>query len=325
MFSKLKISAKIRQFWQNYLPNRFTSKNLNNNQVVIFINDLIRKFSESVYMITPPLILNCFEYKRRLEGGLSKPFLFAANDENNKEYEVVVKLRKPDSENNHFGATSLACELICSIVLRLLDIPTPNYAIVFISETLAASHLIQSDRKLLIANKGKNFGTIFHKGATTWYPNSEATLTDTQYNLVEDVMTFDSTVINGDRKIDKPNILQTGKEVLLIDHSLALPVCRWNSKDIDDSPLFPDANIKAHCGFNPMRSKIKDDTNMFGFSKLLSNWDAVLSDEDWKTIRDFIPSSWEENHGELDKIFRFLQKRPERFIEISESLRRIVR
>lgn len=275
-------------------------------------------------MIKPPLLLNCFEFKKRLEGGNTRPFLFAADDENDNEYDVVVKVRKPDTANGHLGATSLACELICSILLKLLNLPVPEYAIVTITESLAASLPIERDRNLLMANKGKNFGTIFYKGATTWYPNSQSSLSDDQIALIEDVLTFDSTVINGDRKTDKPNMLQIGKENLLIDHSLAIPVCLWSNKDIDDSPLFPEEQIKAHCGFKPLSSKIKDTLNSFDFTKLLSNWKDVLSKEDWKTIREFIPSSWEENHGDLDKIFRFLQKRPGKFTDISNSLRSIV-
>ena len=276
-------------------------------------------------MITPPLILECFEFKRRLDGGFSKPFLFAAMDKNDNEYNVVVKLKNPDSGNNHFGATSLACELICSIILRLLNLATPDYAIASVNESVALSVPIERDRKLLLANKGKNFGTLFHTGATTWFPNAQTRLNDNQYDFIEDVITFDSSTINGDRKIDKPNILDTGKEQFLIDHSLALPVFRGSNRSIDHTFLFPETYVKEHCGFKPLGSKINNTINSFEFTKLLSKWDISLSNEQWKSIRDFIPSSWEENPGELDRIFAFLQKRQESFDQISESLRSIIK
>lgn len=86
-----------------------------------------------------PERLFAFEFRRRLSGGVTRPALVVATDEDGTEVEIVVKCRRPDVRDGHFGPTSLACELICAVLARGMGISVPDYYVVEISSQLAKS------------------------------------------------------------------------------------------------------------------------------------------------------------------------------------------
>lgn len=135
---------------------------------------------------------------------------------------------------------------------------------------------------------------------------------------MEGVLTFDSTVINGDRKAVKPNLLWNGSNLFLIDHSVAIPVHLWPEEQLLASPLFPEDNVRVHCAFDILRRRKQQ------YTELLQTWLTRIQSKDFDNLRALIPASWEKREGDLDKIFRFLKERPSRSTEISEDLRRIV-
>ena len=59
-------------------------------------------------------------------------------------------------------------------------------------------------------------------------------------NQLEGVVSFDAKVLNGDRTAQKPNLLVQGNQLLLIDHSLALPVHIPGNLTRDPNPLLPE-------------------------------------------------------------------------------------
>jgi hypothetical protein len=126
-------------------------------------------------MWTLPLNLKCFEYRRRLDGGVTRPLLVAAEDNKGKEYQVVLKLRHPDVRGGHYEGTSLARELICSMVARAIGLPVPDYAIVELSDALLNPYSIGDEklRRLLGENIGLNFGSVYEESARKWQPESD--------------------------------------------------------------------------------------------------------------------------------------------------------
>ncbi len=272
-------------------------------------------------MLIAPLKLTCFEYRRRLEGGVTKPLLMAAVDDAGKEHQVVLKVRQPDVRDGHFEGTSLACELICAMLARAIGLDVPDYAIVEVPAALLQYPQAVPDervRRLLKANLGPNFGTIYQEAAHSWHPSRAALLTTELLSLLANVLTFDATVINGDRTGAKPNLLWNGKQVLLIDHSYALPIHTADEATLAASPLFPESKVRAHCTFDILSGKGS------GFARLLASWQAMVSDSDLQQLRALIPATWEKRAGDLDRIFRFLAARPARFVDIQTDLKRIV-
>lgn len=268
-------------------------------------------------MIEPPLQLVCFEYRDRLRGGRTRPLLVAAMDENDREYQVVLKVRHPDVKKGHFEGTSLACELICSTLARGAGLSVPDYACVEIPQELPAAVGDRPVREVLARNVGVNFGCVYHEGMALWNPDDRPRSPDLLEGL-EEVLAFDATTINGDRKREKPNLLWRGENLLMIDHSLALPVHIWADEEVDQSPLFPEAEVRAHCVFAALQGKELE------FRSFFDHWPIRMEDADLARLRSWIPESWERRAGDLDKILRFLQHRPRRFMDIAADLRRVV-
>jgi hypothetical protein len=86
-------------------------------------------------LFTPPFLLQSVELRERTEGGRTRPWIVVAEDEEGDRRKVVLKLRRPGPPvgDGHYGGTSLACELICSAIARLVGLRVPNYAVVSVS------------------------------------------------------------------------------------------------------------------------------------------------------------------------------------------------
>lgn len=272
-------------------------------------------------MLQPPPRLTCVEVRDRFKKrSYTKPVYVVAEDEDGNLIDMVMKVRHPDvpTGRGHYEGTSLACELICAMLARGLGMRVPDYAILEVRTPLGERARSAELRELLRRNIGENFGTVFIEGAQDWQPgplDRRSTISD----AVEGVLVFDSTVINGDRQQEKSNLLWDGQDIFLIDHSVALPVHRWDQGDIIASPLFPEEKVKEHCGYVSLQGHGRR------FDGLLNAWRERISPDEIAQLRAAIPSSWEQRDGDLDRVFKFLEGREVRFDETSAHLRRIVR
>ncbi len=263
-----------------------------------------------------PRRATCVEYFRMLTGGTTKPLLVGAIDDEEARHELVLKFRHPDSREGHYGGTSLACELICSVLGRAIGLTVPDYFIVDVPRELPDCINDAKLQELFTRNTGCNFGSRFHHGMSLW-DGRRLEGRRSFIRKLEDVLAFDATVINGDRKADKSNLLWRGKEIMLIDHSLAIPVHQWEQDLIVSSPLFPAGEIREHCSFRSVAGKHRQ------FMDLLDAWRERITADDLACIRDMIPVGWETSQGDLSRIFSFLTGRAGRIDAISSDLRRI--
>lgn len=267
--------------------------------------------------LAPPLRLHAIELRGELAGGLTRPVLAIAQDDNDLEFQVVLKARVPDMKEGHMGATSLASELICSVLGRALGLRVPDYAIVTVSPEFVDPIENPRVKGLLAANLGDNFGSIYHEGYVLWNPEDQAHI-ERALDTLEDVITFDSSVINGDRRREKPNLLWNGSEFLAIDHSLALPMGLWPDKDVAESPLFPEPLLRKHVAFKALQNRGR------AYLELLARWD--ITDAVITELRSFIPATWETKAGDLDKMLGFLAARHQkRSLEITQHLVGVLR
>lgn len=264
----------------------------------------------------PPLRLTAFEFRKRLEGGLSRPPLVVAVADDGAEYRVVLKVRHPDNRSMpHFGGTSLACELVCAVLARAIGLQVPDYAIVDVPRHFAESIPDTGIQRLLCANAGANFGSIYLQASGEWRPTDRVDQTD-MLDSLEDVLAFDAAVINGDRKARKPNLLQRGRTFYLIDHSLAVPV---HTGEAPPDFLFPEEEVRQHCVHDALFNRGKP------FCKLFRHWITTIPEQDWVTLRSWIPADWEERGDEVERVLGFLQRRAKHLEIIANDLRRVVR
>lgn len=250
-----------------------------------------------------------------MEGGNTKPRLVVAADEYGQTKQVVLKLRHPTTSvgDGHYAGTSLACELICAVLARAIGLEVPDYAVIEVTQGFADVIRDNSTRNLLLNNIGPNFGSVYHESVALWDPmfrNPSQVVID----QLEDILSFDSIVVNGDRQIDKPNLLHRGDELLLIDHSLALPVHLWSQQMLASSPLFPEEHIKKHCARLCLEKQGRP------YRKVLDNWQERITTQKLEELRAMLPASWEHNPGDIDKIFGFLDDRNRCFADMSNSL-----
>ncbi len=271
-------------------------------------------------MFLSPLKLDCIRYQNRIEqGAVTKPLrVIGVDPKNQSRHDLVLKLRHPDIRDGHHEGTSLACELICSMIGRAIGLPVPDYAIIEVPEELHRGSRDESIRRLLQRNIGPNFGTIYLEGYHSWCPRQSSQLPVEIMFKLADTIAFDSTVINGDRKKTKPNLLWNGNKVYLIDHSLALPAHRWSDEEIDEFSLFPESQVQQHCTYDVLKEVT------IRYDAILNSWQEKIKDDDLDELRAIIPVSWEQTKGDLDKIFRFLKARPKKFTEIHTNLTRIL-
>ena len=266
--------------------------------------------------LVPPLRLVAVEDRKPMGGGRTKPRLVVASD-GRDQLQVVLKLRHPSTavRDGHFAGTSLACELICTVLARTIGLKVPDYAIVEVTREFASSIHENSTRDLFLKNIGENFGSVFHPSSALWPPTSREP-SQAVIDQLEDILTFDAIVINGDRQSSNPNLLYRDDQLLLIDHSLALPVHLWNQQTLTCLPLFPKKSILKHCASSHLRGR------GCSYSRVCDNWQERINTQKLDGLRAMLPSSWEHNPGDIDQIFRFLDSRDRHFADISTNLMR---
>lgn len=137
---------------------------------------------------------------------------------------------------------------------------------------------------------------------------------------MDSVMSFDATVVNGDRKKRNPNLLWDGNEkVDLIDHGMACPAHSWPDEEIAQSPLFPDYLVRVHSSFDFIEGR------GCTFDQLHATWLRRMGPSWWPELRALIPPEWERRPGDLDRMFRFLGDRSNKLTDVAAALRSVVR
>ena len=161
-------------------------------------------------------ILKATSYQKTMISGRTKPCLFFCEDEGgNNSCEYIVKL-KAGMENGYNG---LIAEVLASQLAQVLDIPTPEPALIYIDPLLAEAVSDTNLSEKIRNSAGLNFGSkVITCGYDTW-PVGKAIPTNLRI-LASEIFAFDALIQNPDRRVDKPNILWKGDELYIIDHEM---------------------------------------------------------------------------------------------------------
>lgn len=143
------------------------------------------------------------------EGG-SLPALVKAEDG----HVYVVKLRGAAQ-----GLQPLAAEIIAGEIARILRLNVPRIALVEITADFSEGEQDHEIHRLLSWSTGTNVGLEFVSGATMFDPAAEETM---QAEMASQIVWFDMFVLNVDRTVKNPNLLQANGQFWLIDHGAAL-------------------------------------------------------------------------------------------------------
>lgn len=169
--------------------------------------------------------LDCFEYRVRLKGGTTRPHLVVGRDGSGRNVPVVLKLKDPGVSDGHYGGSSLAAELICSLIASEVGLWTPTPYIARVSNEFAENCPDGNVRALFLRNVGLNFACEYLEDCLAW-SDPRTSVSEELRQQLEDLLSFDAAVINGDRKAEKPNLLRRGDTLVAIDVQLRRSRCR---------------------------------------------------------------------------------------------------
>ncbi|HEY4150725.1 MAG TPA: HipA family kinase, partial [Chitinophagaceae bacterium] len=168
-----------------------------------------------------------------------------------------------------------------------LDFNVPEPVVVNVNSEFV-DLLVGNDMHQVAGNSlGFNFGNEYQRG---YYPLlKDQPVTDIVKQKLLDLFAFDMLISNSDRRIDKPNFLFNGNDVLVFDHEIAfgflfeLPFLRNNNPW-----LFRDSDmdwINLNFCFNLLKG------NEYNFLPFL---DKLISINDlfWDKIETIIPQEW---------------------------------
>jgi hypothetical protein len=142
------------------------------------------------------------------------------------------------------GAKALIAELIAGLLARVVDLPTPELAIVDVPPPFGRSEPDPEIQDLLRASHGTNVGIRYLDGAFNFDPGAAGDLVSAE--LAARIVWFDAFLTNPDRTHRNPNILVWERKPWLIDHGAALYAHHdWSSVN-ETRTRSPFALIKQH-------------------------------------------------------------------------------
>ena len=271
--------------------------------------------------ILQPLSLTCYEYRGRIGSGWTESHFAVARTPEGASVDIILKLRDPGPPigRGHYGATSLSSELVFAVLARALGLQVPDYGIADVGPIFANGIPDDAVRNLLVQNLGPNFASVRIRPAPAKWNPDHRTQTLELREALEAVMSFDATIVNGDRARKNPNLLWDGRDTVhVIDHGLACTAYNWPAPVRNASPLMSDGDVQQHSAFAYMQG------NGARYEATLQNWRNVATPEFWVALESVVPPSWERQPGDLRSIFDFLIGRDQKLADVSAQLRRLV-
>lgn len=159
-------------------------------------------------MIAPLPRLRALRYVTPLREGGSLPAVMEADDDGT----YVVKFRGAGQ-----GLKVLVAEVITSEIARVLDIPTPQLAVIDLDEALTKYERDEEVQDLLKASVGSNLASDFLPGSFGYDGSRPPTP-----ELAARILWLDAYSLNVDRTWANPNIVVWHGQPYAIDHGASL-------------------------------------------------------------------------------------------------------
>jgi hypothetical protein len=131
--------------------------------------------------------------------------------------DYIVKLW--DSVELGLGRHGLVREIYGSLLASYFDFLTPEIALIDIGEDFPSSQPNPEIKARLSRSLGLNFGSKYIHDA----PIFNNPLSPNRKSDAVRVFCFDMLIVNVDRNVRKPNVFQTSKGFILLDHEKAFP------------------------------------------------------------------------------------------------------
>jgi hypothetical protein len=211
--------------------------------------------------------------------------------------------------------TSSCNELVAALIAMELELDVAEPALIDISPEFVDTIRGKDGYKNASNSIGINFGCKYVTGFMEITSNQR--LSPSQLRHAEQIFPFDIFISNSDRRIEKPNMLTDGEQILIFDHELAFGFIMDIIKNpkpwiITDSEI---SWIKTHY-FYPVLKK-----NEHNFDSFVDKF-TILSDSFWEKLYSTVPSNWAGAHfGKIKNNLCLLIENKEYF---KEELKRIM-
>ena len=262
-----------------------------------------------IFMAVP--ILSAISLDRELQSGRTKPCIFTCEDNPNGTFaEYVVKL-KAGMDSREIG---LSYELIASQLAILLDIPTPEPALIEIDPMLSEIISEPGLSAKIRGSSGLNFGSkLIIPGFETW-PIGKSIPSNLKI-LSAEIFAFDALIQNPDRRVEKPNVLWKSDDLYIIDHELGfsftldvLPSKQpWKISNLNF--------LSKHLFYLQLKGQT---LNLDRFSGALD----LLTDGAIQSILSSIPGEWQNHH--LPKIKNHFDEISQHRNDFIDEIRRVL-
>lgn len=226
-------------------------------------------------------IIEALSPHKLFETGANKPLLITGVDVNGNKGDFVVKFRS--AERMSYEASMR--ELLAAFIAIEMEIVIVNPVLVNISQNFVDLLLGDNAWQYASTSLGFNYGSEYIKDYSTLIISQR--LNNNQLPYAQTIFAFDILIQNSDRRVDKPNMITDGKEIVIFDHELAFGFIfdlfknprPWEIRESDMQW------INNHCLF----PKIKGENFDFDdFSQRLDNLDNNFWDQAW----NLIPNEW---------------------------------
>lgn len=223
----------------------------------------------------------------------------------------VVKFKSSPRMN----PISCCAELVASFIAMELGLNVVEPALIEISFEFVETIRGRDGYKTASNSIGMNFGCKYVPAHLSFTSNQP--LNDNQQKQAKEIFPFDIFISNPDRRIDKPNMITNGENIVIFDHELAFAFIMDFIKNpepwiINDHEL---SWIRNHYFYSYLR---KSEHNFDSFVDKFS----ILNDDFWNKCNYTIPNEWNGPH--LEMIRKNLNLLIEHRADFSKELKRIL-
>ncbi|MDR6941692.1 HipA family kinase [Mucilaginibacter pocheonensis] len=178
-------------------------------------------------------------------------------------------------------------ELIAALIARELDFNVPEPVIINISDEFVELMRGKDNFQVASNSLGFNFGNEYKTG---YYPVlKDQPLNESMILKLANLYALDIFISNADRRMEKPNFLTNGDDILVFDHELAFGFALELSFLRNREPwLIRDTDrvwINDNFCYNRMRG------NQFDFSTFTNKFSSI-NDLFWNKLETILPAEW---------------------------------
>lgn len=216
-------------------------------------------------------------------GGSTRPLIIDAEDENSNISSYVLKLYNKRSIDQNYA---VAKEVLISEIANEFDLPVPDYGVINFDHKYLENNFEKDYIKKL--DTGFKFCSKIIDGVVIFNPSIKNKFLQ-DYDI-ENVFAFDNLILNVDRGgyHNKPNLLVSDNDFVLIDHELTLPFYSNPQKsNINYWNTFLTYNCNNHIFLKFLKRKRKKDLIFDEFQMHLNNFNLSIFDSIFNNFNKF--------------------------------------